>query len=44
MALNQEKASLQLEVCPKKDEVALLVVISLGYATAQTLTANETKT
>jgi hypothetical protein len=23
---------LQLEVCPKKDDVALLVVISLGYS------------
>jgi hypothetical protein len=31
--LNQEKASLQLEVCPKKDDVALLVVISLGCDT-----------
>jgi hypothetical protein len=42
--LYQEEASLQVEICPKKDDVALLVVISLEYATAQTLTANETKT
>jgi hypothetical protein len=34
--LYQEEASLQVEICPKKDDVALLVVISLGYNSPQT--------
>ena len=29
--LYQEEVSLQVEICPKKDDVAMLVVISLGY-------------
>jgi len=29
----------EVEICPKKDDVAILAVISLGYDAPQTLTA-----
>jgi|CXWL01.1.fsa_nt_gi hypothetical protein len=41
--LNQEKASLQLEACPKKDDVARLVIISLGATPRTQITPKRSK-